>query len=284
MKHKALFSLSVIIYLLLFANDDARTAGSLDDRSVYLPIIMYHEVKTYKLGKDVISPWEFESDLKYLRENKFTAITIDDLLGYVYGENDLPEKPIMLTFDDGYLNNYINVYPLLKKYNMKIVMSIIVKDTDDFTDTPSNNADYSHVTWEQLTEMIDSGCVEVQNHTYDLHYMRNGRTGCFQSRNETYEKYEEFVTEDIRRAQDEITQHTGAKPNAFSYPYGQYGDDIDSILKKLGFSATFTCDYGINIISKQDMSLYNLKRISRFHNYNIGRLLKDGYETVHIRR
>lgn len=126
-----------------------------DDSVVYLPIIMYHEVKPYNAGKDVIFPWELENDLKYLSENDYTAITMNDLINYVYDEVQLPKKPIVLSFDDGYLNNYVYVLPLLKKYSMKMVFSIIGKNTDDFTRVPDDSIDYSHVTWEQLNEMLD---------------------------------------------------------------------------------------------------------------------------------
>ena len=141
---------------------------------------MYHEVKLNKPGKDAIQPWEFENDLKYLRNNKFTAITVKELEDYVFGGLELPEKPIVLSFDDGYLNNYRYAFPLLKKYNMKIVLSILVKNTDDFTAVPDKNLDYAHATWEQLNEMVRAGCVELQNHTYNMHRITSKRYGCVQ--------------------------------------------------------------------------------------------------------
>jgi peptidoglycan/xylan/chitin deacetylase (PgdA/CDA1 family) len=141
---------------------------------------MYHEIKPFKAGKDVITPYEFESDLKYFREHGYHAVTMTQLVNYVSGVEALPENPIVLSFDDGYLNTYTYAYPLLKKYDMKIVLSSIGKDTDEFTKTPVGNIDYAHVTWDQLNEMIDSGCVEAQNHTYNLHHIGGDRVGCLQ--------------------------------------------------------------------------------------------------------
>lgn len=102
-------------------------------KNIYVPIMMYHQVKNEGFGKDVISPYEFESDLKFLSENNYNTITMTDLIAYVYDGIDLPLNSIILSFDDGYLTTYKYVFPLLKKYNMKIVLSIIGKSTDDFS-------------------------------------------------------------------------------------------------------------------------------------------------------
>ena len=97
-----------------------------DGEEIILPIIMYHSLlkdEKYQ-GKYVLSPDLFESDLKYLEQNGYTTIVIQDLIDYFDKGTPLPEKPIMLTFDDGYYNNYLYAYPLLKKYNSKAVISI----------------------------------------------------------------------------------------------------------------------------------------------------------------
>jgi peptidoglycan/xylan/chitin deacetylase (PgdA/CDA1 family) len=276
------FLLSIFIALgPLSIYGTAEEAGAQESEPVHLPIIMYHEVKTYKAGKDVILPWEFENDLKYLSKNNYTTITISNLIDYVYNNVPLPENPIILSFDDGYLNNYVYVLPLLKQYNMKIVFSIIGKNTDDFTNIHDDNLNYSHVTWDQLNEMLDSGCVEVQNHTYNLHKYCKSRIGCKQMPNESDADYENMLFEDIGKLQEEITQMTGYTPTAFAYPYGKSSKNTDIILKKLGFKATFTCDYGINKITKDPNSLFGLKRICRSHNSSIGKLLIEAFKTIH---
>lgn len=244
------------------------------EKTVYLPIIMYHEVKPYKAGRDVILPWEFESDLKYLAENHYTTVTMSDLVNYVYHGIPLPEKPIVLSFDDGYLNNYVYVLPLLEKYHMKMVFSIIGKNTDDFTRIPDKNLDYSHVTWSQLNEMLASGYVEVQNHSYSLHKYSSKNVGCKQMSNETDEEYEFRLTADLGKLQEKIKQETGFTPNTFAYPYGSLSPNTDAVLKKMGFKSTLSCKYGLNKITKDPDCLFGLKRIARSHNRSIGKLLK----------
>lgn len=251
---------------------------------IIVPIIMYHEVKTIKTGKDVITPYEFESDLKYLKENNYNSITMTDLIDYVYKKKPLPQNPIILSFDDGYLNNYVYAFPMIKKYNMKIVLSIIGKNTDDFTQVKDDNIDYSHLTWNEINEMIKSSLVEVQNHSYNLHSITKSRYGCAKRWGETQEQYKEVLATDITRLQSEMTLFTGKTPNTFTYPYGQVSSASLPIIKELGFKACLTCKYGVNIITDNRETLYSLRRICRSHNYSIKRAIEDGMKTLKYRK
>lgn len=249
-------------------------------KSICIPIIMYHHVKNTGLGKDVISPYEFESDLLYLTENNYNTITMTELIDYVYNDGELPENPIILTFDDGLYNTYKNVFPLLKKYNKKIVLSIIGKSIDDFTRVNETSVSYGHMTWENIKEMVDTGLVEIQNHSYNLHKVSNGRYGCYQKRDEPFTQYEEFLTSDIITLQEKVKEAVDIEPNTFTYPYGRFNDNTDAILKKLGFKATLSVTFGVNLITKDPEKLYDLKRICRSHNQSVEKMIKEGMETL----
>jgi peptidoglycan/xylan/chitin deacetylase (PgdA/CDA1 family) len=249
-------------------------------KSICVPIMMYHHVKNTGLGKDVISPFEFENDLKYLSENNFHTITMTQLISYVYDDEELPENPIILTFDDGLYSTYKNVFPLLQKYNMKIVLSIVGKSVDDFSRVNDTNIGYAHVTWTMIDEMAKSGLVEIQNHSYNLHKVCNGRYGCHQKYNESFNHYEEFLTNDITTLQDKVEAVLGYEPNTFTYPYGRYNENTDEILKKLGFKATLSVKFGVNLINKDPERLYDLKRICRSHNQSISKMIKEGMATL----
>ena len=283
MHYKKLISFLLALFISIGTLELASIAQAdepSESETVYLPIIMYHEVKLIKPGRDAITPSEFESDLKYLIDNNYTTISMTDLIEYVYDGKQLPENPIILSFDDGYLNNYVYVLPLLKKYNMKIVLSLLGKNTDEFSNIPDDNIDYSHVTWTQLNEMLDSGLVEVQNHTYNLHKFGKSRIGCCQRKNESDAEYVKVLTEDLGKLQEEIKSNTGRIPNTFAYPYGLFSKSTDSILKNMGFKATLSCDYGINIISRDTDVLYRLKRIGRAHGKSVGKLIDGAYKTI----
>ena len=125
-----LLVISVCISLAWVANTHALPTAAKEDETdgrVPMPILMYHSVceSGGKQSKFVVSSDAVEEDLKYITENGYTPISSADLIAYVNGDAELPQKPVMLTFDDGYYNNYCYVYPLLKKYNAKAVISII---------------------------------------------------------------------------------------------------------------------------------------------------------------
>lgn len=275
-KHIIAFLCALLLLPLTAIGAAAEGGDCADSSPLCLPILMYHEVKPYKARKDSILPSEFESDLIWLAENGYTAVTVEDLLSYVRWGVSLPEKPIVLSFDDGYLNNYVYVFPLLKKYHTRIVFSVIGKNTDDFSRIPSDNPDYSHVTWDQLREMVDSGLVEVQNHTYDLH----GKTGCKKLWGESDAEYERTVTEDLQKLQYLVAFVTGRPPTAFAYPLGAYSDQLNGILKKIGFQVTLTCDYGVNVLTGNPDDLFCLKRVCRPHGKGAGKVLGEAYKTL----
>jgi peptidoglycan/xylan/chitin deacetylase (PgdA/CDA1 family) len=162
---------------------------------------------------------------------------------------------------------------------MKIVFSIIGKDIDNFSAKPSDNIDTSHVTWGQLNEMLDSGYVEVQNHSYDLHDRCGGRIGCRKLPTDSDAEYEQLITDDVGRLQNRIKLVTGRTPSTFVYPYGAWSEKTENILKKLGFKASITCKYGINIITKNPDDLYHLKRICRSHNQNVAKVINEGLKS-----
>ena len=118
-----------ISFALIFYSSQESFNEIDDGTTVPVPIVMYHSVlkSSKQLGKFVITPTELENDFKYLQANGYTAITMTQLINFVYDGNPLPQKPVIITFDDGYLNNYTYVTPLLEEYDMKAVISIVGK-------------------------------------------------------------------------------------------------------------------------------------------------------------
>jgi peptidoglycan/xylan/chitin deacetylase (PgdA/CDA1 family) len=86
--------------------------------------------------------------------------------------------------------------------------------------------------------------------------------------------------DDIGRLQDTVKLFTGATPSTFAYPYGCYNENTDIILRTMGFKATFSCDYGVNLIEREPECLFELKRICRSHGRGVGRLLKEAFKTL----
>jgi poly-beta-1,6-N-acetyl-D-glucosamine N-deacetylase len=240
-----------------------------------LPILMYHGLlkDPGQWGTYVISPTEFDNDLKYLRDSGYTAVTMDDLIAHVYDGAALPDKPVMITLDDGYYNNYLYAYPLLKKYNMKAILSIIGRYTDQYSLSGEVSPIYSHVTWQQINEMIDSGCIEIQNHSYNLHSISPGRTASMKVSGETMEHYKTALLSDTIRLQAQIDSYTRRMPTTYTYPFGLISKESIDILKEVGFKATLTCYSGINHITDDPQCLFQLKRLLRQHGVSAESLL-----------
>ncbi|MEE0265757.1 MAG: polysaccharide deacetylase family protein [Acutalibacteraceae bacterium] len=251
-------------------------AVSAKEESVRLPIIMYHSISkdSKQQGKYVIDPSKLENDLITLKEKGYTTITIQQLIDYTENKCDLPDKPIMLTFDDGYYNNYLYAYPLLKKHRCKAVISPICYYTEQYSNANEVlSPSYSHCTWQQLEEMQKSGYVEIQNHSYNLH-SQNGRLGIQQRSDESDNEYKEVITKDISQAQDMFKQHLKITPNAFVYPFGIMSDSSEEILKGLSFKCTLICEEKVNTITKDKNSLYMLGRYLRTNDMSANELFE----------
>lgn len=247
---------------------------------ILLPVLMYHEVRYEDPGKDAILPEEMESDLRYLQRAGYTTVLMEDVLAYVYGGKPLPDKPILLTFDDGYGSTYRRLFPLLKRYEAKAVISVIGRSADEFSLLPEQGGPYVHATWKELLEMRDSGYVELQNHSYDLHRESGGEQGCRRRWGEGAEAYERRIRDDVDRLQEELYRRTGTAACAFAYPYGFYSEELEGILEDCGFLATLTCDFGMNRITRDPDCLRRLKRICRSHGADLDKLLAHAEATL----
>lgn len=244
------------------------SAPAAPEGSIPVPIVMYHSLlKDPDSQNDfVVSPGVFESDLRYLKEHGYTAITMTELIAHVKQGGPLPEKPVLLTFDDGYYNNYFYAFPLLKEYDMKAVISIIGILTDNASELEENNPSYSYLTWNQIQELSASGYVEIQNHSMDLHHSRNNRHGAAKTAGEDLSAYTHVLDSDVNLMQHKIAKATGQLPNTFTYPFGEISKESDPIMRDFGFQATLGCRSGVNYIladAKAPDQLFNLRRNRR---------------------
>ncbi len=217
-----------------------------------VPIIMYHAImeNPSKSGKYVITPDILRSDIEYILDEGFTPVFMTDLINFMYSDSPLPEKPIVLTFDDGYYNNYLYAFPITEEYNVKAVFSIIGKYTAEQSKSGERQAEgYSHVSWEQLREMTESELWEVQNHTYDMH-TAGKQNGLLAVEGKNPEEKNELIRKDITMLQELIKDNIGFIPNTFTYPFGSYDENTTAIVESLGFRASLSCIEGINEIYK----------------------------------
>ena len=244
---------------------DERVAAMLEQGGVQLPVIMYHSIlkDEARAGPYVLSPAALEADLDYLQHSGYETVTISELVDFVDGKGEFPEKPVLITFDDGFYNNYLYAYPLLAERDMQAVVSVIGEQTALYTESGQENAYWSYLSAGRLVEMQESGVFEIGNHSYDLHD-DSVRKGCLKKRSESVEEYRKMLTDDIHLSQTYLAESGLTPPQCYAYPYGAYSDETEDILKEMGFRCTLTCEERINIISPGDPdSLFLLGRYNR---------------------
>lgn len=194
-----------------------------------LPVLMYHHVVPdgQACNEMTVTAGRLEQDLRWLAENGFQTVLPRELAAGA----PLPEKPVLLTFDDGYRSNYLLAYPLLQKYQAKAAIAIMAFMPDNWAE--------GFLSWDMCREMTASGLVEIGSHGYAIHNL-DGRMGNFipgqangvqrragESDNDFYCR----VLEDLRYSYDRIALETGAAPTFFAYPFGKTDPDADAYLE-----------------------------------------------------
>jgi len=241
--------------------------------SVPLKILMYHDISSRPPGPYTLPPDDFEKDLQYIQAQGYTTITISDLIAFQTGDTPLPCKPIMLTFDDGDRSNYTVVFPLLQKYQMKAVMSVVGKYIDqNYYADGSYNTDYqSNLTYAQIKEMSESGLVEIQNHGYNMHSL-SPRRGMRNMKKENFSDYENALSTDLQKLHALLLEKCAVTCSAVAFPFGSYSSSTIKVIEKNGYKAALTCSEGINHITKTS-SLFHLKRYNRPHGKSVEKIL-----------
>ena len=262
-------ALSLAVALFgIFSHLSVPASTQPDEAGIALPILMYHHIlkETARLNAYTISPDEFRQDMQYLQDAGYTPILISDLLDYVYDGLPLPEKPVMITFDDGYESFYAYAFPILEEYGFPAVFSIVGTYADQYTLADDHHVRYSHCTWNQLALLQESGLVEIQNHSYDLHKTDQGRRGSSKKPGEDAAAYQEMLHSDLLKLQMECSEYlSGWVPTCYTYPFGFISEEALPVIRELGFSCALTCRERVNQITKDPEDLYHLGRFNRPH-------------------
>ena len=252
--------LALCLGIGLLRQERMRTVFS--EERVTLPIIMYHSILKdgARQGKYVVSPEVLARDLDALRARGCETVTVRDLIAYTRDGAPLPAKPVMLTFDDGYYNNYVYAYPLLRQRGMRAVVSIIGSQTALFTENGEENAYWSHLRLDRLREMQD--VFEVQNHSWNLHEYGE-RRGCLRRRGEDETRYETLLRKDTEQTQTLITDAGLPAPTCYTYPFGACSKESETLLKSMGFRCTLGCEERVNTVTRNPDCLFELGRFNR---------------------
>ena len=204
---------------------------------------MYHYISVPPDDADAIRrdlsvpPDMFEQEMKFLYDQGFQTIQLRDLLNYFETGVPLPPKPIILTFDDGYADQYPNVFPTLKDYGFTGTFFIITQ----FADTQANG----YMTWEQIQELAANG-MEIGTHTVDHRANLAGLRPSVQRRV-------------IQPARDELQKYLPSALPLFAYPSGSYDYNTLALLRELGYAAAVTTKQGVSQSSERPLELKRVR-------------------------
>ncbi len=228
-----------------------------------LAILMYHSVDSeFKESKIRISPERFEADLKYIRDKGYNVIDFQQLIDHREKGTRLPDKPVIISFDDGQLNNYSQAYPILKKYGMKATIFLITSRQG--VRNYKGDKLLSYFDWNQAREMERSGLISIMPHSHELHnYRKTEETGKGVERalNESDKDYISRLDRDLKKSQEVFREKLGKEVNVYAYPFGIYSKESEELLKKYGYKVSLTTRSDMADIGED---LFLLKR------YNMG--------------
>ncbi|QSA98455.1 poly-beta-1,6-N-acetyl-D-glucosamine N-deacetylase PgaB [Methylococcus sp. EFPC2] len=240
-------------------------------------VLSYHDVKDevakdIRAGQTAVSTANLIAQFDWLKNNGYHVVSVQDLLNAKAGRRALPQKAVLLTFDDGYANVYHKVFPLLKKYRYPATIALVGKWMDSTARDPDVPVE-TLLSWEQVREMSRSGLVEVASHSYDLHLgllgnpqgneQPAGVTRIYDPQSKLYEQdtaYQHRIREEMRRASESIFHHVGVKPRAIVWPYGESNRALIEAARDVGMGVTFVLRDGKNTTA--DLSLIQRMLVS----------------------
>lgn len=192
-------------------------------------ILMYHSIDENEVLFNV-KPKDFEKQMEYLKRKNYKIIKLSHLIEKLQKNKTIEQKTIVLTFDDGFKDNYTNAFPVLKKYNFPATIFLATS----FIDREMNNS-YDRplpiMRWEDARVMEESGLVEFGSHTHSHPDMINLNI-------------QDFILE-IERSINLLNQNLKTPIKIFSYPKGRFKDEQIEYLKKLDFIGSVKTDDGL---------------------------------------
>lgn len=228
-----------LIFILLFVNasiyfaqdnDEAETVQATEKTSIIIPVLMYHNIAEEYAEATAganITPKRFEEHMLGILDRGYTPIFVADYYNSVKYGTKLPENPIIVTFDDGYLSNYEVAYPILKRLNIPATIFVVTSTVG--AKPGDTRVSYPHFTWEQAREMQQSGIIDIQSHSHthcDMTSLSPAR-----------------LQEELRLSRYLIEQNLNKNCYVFSYPFGRYNQTTSNIAKYAGYRMQILVNY-----------------------------------------
>lgn len=214
---------------------------SLTSDNIGIPVLYYHSVDENAANEVTITPEKLQEQLDYINDNNYVTITMTELYDHIENNKPIPEKSILITFDDGYMNNYTEAFPMLKELNMTATIFCI-----------GNSLDGSYyLSEEAIKEMSDYG-IDIESHTVNHVHLDTM-------------SYDEQLLE-LKNSKNILEKITGKEVLSLAYPFGDYNDNTIKAAKDAGYKMGFTTKLGL---SDRTDDIYKLDRIYISSSYDM---------------
>lgn len=224
----ALLFIQIISFIFLFGSQKAEAATA-------VPILMYHYIRDYSNPKDTtgeglsVSPAVFDQEMGWLASKGYTPISLDTMYAIFAHKAQASAKPIVITFDDGYIDLYVNAYPILKKYGFHAVSFVIT----GFVGQPA------FLSWNNISEMQSSGVFTFESHTVNHAYLPGVSYSA--------------ALKELQNSKSMLQSHTGYTVNFIAYPFGASNGAVWNAARKSGYLGGIGTWYGKAYYSSMNM-------------------------------
>ncbi|NDJ52768.1 MAG: polysaccharide deacetylase family protein [Chloroflexi bacterium] len=230
-------------------------------RQLWVPILMYHYVSVPPDETDLIrvdlsvTPEKFREQMQWLADNGFTTISFYDLAAGLASGEALPEKPVILTFDDGYQDNYDNAFPILQEFGHVGTFFILT----DFTD----RGEAGYMTWQMYEEMIAAG-MSIEVHGREHLDMAN--------------RDRPWLVFTLLGAAETIEANLGYQPRVLSYPAGSYDDLTLRVAQEAGYWVAVTTEWGALHSTETPLELRRIRIRGDMELATFAAVVSDGFD------
>jgi peptidoglycan/xylan/chitin deacetylase (PgdA/CDA1 family) len=214
-----------------------------------VPILTYHHVNPLPGDMVTVTPEHFETQMAWLSGQRYRSLFIEELLDWMAGKIILDQKAVVLTFDDGYLDNLRFAYPILKKFGLRATIFLVTgwagveREEGDFERvyshrecrelTEAGKAQQLALTWEEARRLEEEGLLRIESHTHQHNKNLFADRGA--------------LRESLRLSQEAFQGHLGKKSTCLCWPGGRYNAESLEAAREFGFSACCTTERGLNV-------------------------------------
>lgn len=237
---------------------------------VYVPVLMFHDVKSVPGGEWSMSAENFRNTIIFLKDNGYTPVSFDELADYVDGKGTIPEKPVCITLDDGYFSNFKTVLPIAEELKAPVTVFMTcktIRENGVFPDIDEGALAKMNAAEIGITDR--SLYASVQSHTFGLHGMNYSygdieREYSLPVEGETEAEFKEIFHKDCGLAEEALKNAGVEQVKVLSYPGGRYNEWTEDVLRERGYRASVTSDTGhVNrVVAGDPESLFSLGRMN----------------------